>query len=104
MAVVSQVLAGRYRLLAPIGEGGMAVVYRAHDDVLDRDVAVKVLHAGHAHDPDFIRRFRREARHAAPLHHPNIVAIDDIGVDPAMGNDFIVMQLVAGNGPPCRAP
>src|SRR6187200_1051616 len=96
MAVMTQVLADRYRLLETIGYGGMGIVYRAHDEVLDRDVAVKVLHPRYAHDPDFIRRFRREARHAASLHHPNIVTIYDTGIDPESVSDYIIMQFVDG--------
>lgn len=74
----------------------MAVVYLAHDELLDRDVAIKVLRPGLAEDPAFVDRFRREARHAASLHHPNIVTTHDTGVDPDTGSDFIVMQLVDG--------
>jgi eukaryotic-like serine/threonine-protein kinase len=88
------VLAGRYRLLGLLGEGGMAVVYRAHDDVLDRDVAVKLLRRQYATDADFVRRFRQEARNAASLGHPNIAPVFDTGVDD--GREFIVMQLVDG--------
>ena len=91
-----RLLGGRYRLLDTLGEGGMAVVHRAHDDMLDREVAVKVLRPAHASDPEFVSRFRREARHAAGLHDPRIVTIHDLGVDPATGADYIVMQLVDG--------
>jgi serine/threonine-protein kinase len=91
-----RVLAGRYRLLEMIGQGGMAVVHLGHDELLDRDVAVKVLRPGFADDPEFVDRFRREARHAASLHHPNIVTIYDTGIDPETGSDYIVMQLVDG--------
>jgi eukaryotic-like serine/threonine-protein kinase len=96
MVLTERVLAGRYRLLGILGQGGMAVVHQAHDELLDRDVAVKVLRAGYAEDPEFVSRFRREARHAASLHHPNIVTIHDTGVDPETGSDYIVMQLVDG--------
>ena len=96
VVLTERVLAGRYRLLEMIGQGGMAVVHLAHDELLDRDVAVKVLRPGFAEDPEFVDRFRREARHAASLHHPNIVTIYDTGIDPEMGSDYIVMQLVAG--------
>jgi serine/threonine-protein kinase len=90
------VLADRYELLERIGDGGMAVVHRAHDRLLERDVAVKVLRAAFAEDPDFVHRFRLEAQHAAALHDPRIVTIFDVGLDPASGADFIVMQLVEG--------
>ena len=96
MAPPGRVLADRYRLLEPIGEGGMAVVHRGHDELLDRDVAIKLLRAAYAEDPAFVRRFRSEARHAAALHDPRIVTIFDGGVDPTTGADYIVMQLVHG--------
>ncbi|MBA2719730.1 MAG: serine/threonine protein kinase, partial [Chloroflexi bacterium] len=96
MITTGRVLGGRYRLLEAIGEGGMAVVHRAHDDLLDREVAVKLLRPAFASDPDFVGRFQREARHAASLHDPRIVTIHDLGVDPATEADYIVMQLVDG--------
>ncbi|HET7471512.1 MAG TPA: serine/threonine-protein kinase [Candidatus Limnocylindrales bacterium] len=96
MLASTQLLAGRYRVLDPVGEGGMAIVYRAQDELLGREVAIKVLKPAQAADPDFVERFRREARHAAQLHHPNVVTIHDLGTDPATGADYIVMQLVHG--------
>ena len=93
--LTGHVLDGRYRLLEVIGQGGMAVVYRAQDEMLQRDVAVKVLRPAFASDEAFIERFRREARNAASLHDPTIVTIHDTGVD-AVGGDFIVMSLVEG--------
>ena len=96
VVLTERVLAGRYRLIEMIGQGGMAVVHLAHDELLDRNVAVKVLRPGFAEDPQFVDRFRREARHAASLHHPNIVTIYDTGLDPDTGSDYIVMQLVDG--------
>ncbi|HVL54806.1 MAG TPA: protein kinase, partial [Vitreimonas sp.] len=87
-------LAGRYRLLHVLGEGGMAVVHRAVDELLDREVAVKVLREQYAADPDFVARFRQEARNAAALTHPNIAAVFDTGVDGPV--EYIVMQLVDG--------
>ena len=75
MLMTERVLAGRYRLLSIAGQGGMAVVHLGHDEVLDRDVAIKVLRPAFAEDPEFVNRFRREARHAAALHHPNVVTI-----------------------------
>ena len=92
--MTGRVLAGRYRLFDALGEGGMAVVYRAHDELLDRAVAVKVLRPAFAADPEFVGRFRQEARNAASLHHPNIATVFDTGTDD--GVDFIVMQLVEG--------
>ncbi|MDP8978350.1 MAG: protein kinase, partial [Actinomycetota bacterium] len=72
----------------------MAEVYLGHDRVLERDVAVKVLHGRHAEDPTFVARFRREAQAAARLSHPNVVAVYDTGEDG--GRPFIVMEYVAG--------
>ncbi len=85
-------IAGRYRLEAPIATGGMATVWRATDTVLTRPVAVKVLHAHLAADPEFVARFRREAVAAARLTHPSIVAIYDTSADP----ESIIMELVDG--------
>ena len=89
-----RVLGGRYRLLEVLGTGGMATVYRASDEVLDREVAVKVLSPQYAADPGFLARFEREARHVAGLSHPRIVTVFDCGVDGT--TPFIVMELVAG--------
>ncbi len=84
----------RYRLLALLGEGGMAAVYRAEDTVLGRPVAVKVLRASLAKDQAFLARFRDEARSAAALSHPNLVATYDVGQD--AGYYYIVMEYVDG--------
>jgi serine/threonine protein kinase len=72
---------GHYRIVEKIGAGGMGEVYRAHDERLDRDVAVKVLHASVAQDADRLARFEREAKAVAKLDHPNILAIHDFGTD-----------------------
>jgi eukaryotic-like serine/threonine-protein kinase len=87
-------LGGRYELGRQLGAGGMARVYLAHDRVLDRRVAVKVLSEPYASDPQFVERFRREASAAAGLNHPNIVAVYDRGE--ADGSYFIVMEYLAG--------
>ncbi|TMM15018.1 MAG: hypothetical protein E6F96_13325 [Actinobacteria bacterium] len=81
MARIQEVLLGRYQLLDVLGRGGMGVVYRAADRVLDRTVAVKVLAGERAEEPTFVTRFEREARAAAALSHPNIVAVYDSGRD-----------------------
>jgi len=95
MAVTgSRVLAGRYVLLDVLGTGGMATVWRARDQVLGREVAVKVLSPQYAADPGFLARFEREARHAARLSHPRLVTVFDSGLDGTSA--FIVMELVAG--------
>ncbi|TVR27458.1 MAG: PASTA domain-containing protein [Nitriliruptor sp.] len=87
-------LGGRYVLREEVGRGGMAVVHRAHDTVLDREVAAKLLHPHLATDPSFLARFRREARAAAALTHPNIVAVHDWGEHEE--GAFLILQLVEG--------
>ncbi len=83
-----------YRLLEQIGAGGMGVVYRAHDEHLDRDVAVKVLPTGVLADDDARQRFRREAHALSRLNHPHIATVHDF--DTQDGVDFLVMELVTG--------
>ncbi len=93
-----RVLSERYELLQPLGRGGMGVVYRARDRELERIVAVKVLPAQMLRDEDFRARFRREARAAAGLSHPNIATVYDIGEDTEGGEPvpYLVMELVEG--------
>jgi serine/threonine-protein kinase len=88
-------LNNRYQLLDLLGSGGMAVVYRAHDRMLERDVAIKVLRESFSSDPAFRDRFHQEAKAAANLSHPNIVTIHDFGFD--AGRLFIVMEYVPGD-------
>jgi len=85
---------GHYRIVEKIGEGGMGVVFRAHDERLDRDVAIKVLPESVAQDPDRIGRFEREAKAVARLDHPNILAIFDFGADE--GVTYSVTELLEG--------
>jgi beta-lactam-binding protein with PASTA domain/predicted Ser/Thr protein kinase len=85
---------GRYRVISRLGSGGMADVYLAHDQLLGRQVAVKILHHHFAEDQEFVERFRREASSAAGLSHPNIVAIFDRGE--WNGTYYIAMEYVAG--------
>ncbi|MDQ3861696.1 MAG: protein kinase, partial [Actinomycetota bacterium] len=92
---VLQVVDTRYRAIELLGSGGMAEVYLAHDAVLDRDVALKVLSRRYAEDDEVIERFRSEARSAAALSHPNIVSIYDRG-ETEDGTYYIVMEYVAG--------
>ena len=92
--MVGDVLAERYELEELVGSGGMSSVYRAHDRVLDRTVALKVLHQRLAEDDDYVERFRREARMVAGLLHQNIVTVIDRGED--RGCPFIVFEFVAG--------
>ncbi|MCS7011891.1 MAG: protein kinase [Anaerolineales bacterium] len=89
-----QILNGRYEIVELLGKGGMAVVYRARDLMLERQVAIKVLREDYSRDPSFQERFRLEARAAANLSHPNIVTVHDFGLD--QGRLFIVMELVLG--------
>jgi tRNA A-37 threonylcarbamoyl transferase component Bud32 len=85
----------RYRLIRQIGSGGMAEVYLAYDEFLQREVAFKVLDRKYAEDKEAIERFRREARSAASLHHPNIVATHDRG-ETEGGTYYIVMEYLEG--------
>ena len=84
----------RYQIIKTLGEGGMANVYLAHDTILDRNVAVKVLRGDLATDEKFVRRFQREALSASSLSHPNIVEMYDVGEDD--GQYYIVMEFVDG--------
>jgi len=90
-----QTVAGRYVVEDVLGRGGMATVYLARDEELERPVAVKVLARHLADDPSFRDRFVREARHAAQLSHPNVVQIFDAGEDE--GDPYIVMECVEGH-------
>ena len=94
MSLVPGTRIGPYEVLASLGAGGMGEVFRAKDTRLGRDVAVKVLPAGFAHDADRRARFEREARAVAALSHPNIVAIHDTGLHESQ--IFVVMELLAG--------
>jgi tRNA A-37 threonylcarbamoyl transferase component Bud32 len=93
MAVESRLL-GRYELGRVLGSGGMAEVFEGHDQLLDRRVAIKVLHPQYARDPSFVERFKREARAAASLAHPCVVGVYDTGEQ--NGTHFIVMEFVEG--------
>jgi serine/threonine-protein kinase len=88
------ILNNRYQLEERLGTGGMAVVYRSRDLMLERPVAIKILRENFSDDPDFRERFRQEARAAANLSHPNIVTVHDFGLD--AGRLFIVMEYVPG--------
>ncbi len=90
------VLGDRYTLLEVLGDGGMARVYLARDNVLDRDVALKVLREQYADDEAFVERFRREARSAASLNHPSIVQVYDQGRAQEDGTYYIAMEYVPG--------
>src|SRR5437588_1022218 len=104
MTVLGTLLGGRYRLDARIGRGGMSTVYRAFDSVLERPVAIKLMHREIASDSDQLERFRREARAVAQLNHPHIVTVIDAGEDlPPDGSGnagqstpYIVLEYVEG--------
>jgi eukaryotic-like serine/threonine-protein kinase len=87
-------IADRYELEELVGTGGMSSVFRAHDTQLERRVAIKILHAHYADDPEYLERFRREARAVARLSHPNIVTVIDRGDDD--GRQYIVFEHVEG--------
>jgi serine/threonine-protein kinase len=92
--VSEEVIAGRYELLELVGRGGMSTVWKAQDRLLDRTVAIKVLHEQFTQDEEYVERFRREARSVAQLSHPNIVTVIDRGEDG--GQQYIVFEYVAG--------
>ena len=94
MAVRDQVIAGRYELKSVVGTGGMSSVYCAFDTLLERNVALKILHDRYGGDEEYVERFRREARAVAQLSHPNIVTVIDRGEED--GKQFIVFELVEG--------
>src|SRR5215472_14607545 len=85
---------GPYEIVAPLGAGGMGVVYRARDTRLEREVAVKVLPDAFANDPNRRARFEREAKAVAALSHPNILSIHDFGTHDNI--TFAVMELLEG--------
>src|SRR3982750_3957712 len=91
---VGTLLSGRYRLDAEVGHGGMSTVYRAFDTVLERQVAIKLMHREIASDSDQLERFRREARAVAQLNHPPIVTVIDAGEDDTP--PYIVFEYVEG--------
>ncbi|KLU64653.1 serine/threonine-protein kinase PrkC [Desulfosporosinus acididurans] len=91
---MSKIFGGRYEVLERIGAGGMAIVYKAKDQLLNRVVTIKVLREQFATDEDFIRRFRREAQAVASLSHPNIVSVYDVGKEG--DTEYIVMEYVEG--------
>ena len=94
MSLVGKMLGGRYELLEKIGEGGMAVVYKAKCHLLNRYVAIKILRPELVENEEFLARFQRESQSAASLSHPNIVNIYDVGQED--GIHYIVMEYVNG--------
>ena len=94
MGTSERTYGGRYAVIERVGSGGMAEVYRARDELLGREVALKVLHERFSQDRSFVERFKREAQAAANLNHPNIVSLFDYGADD--GAYFIVMEFIDG--------
>ncbi|HTS72680.1 MAG TPA: protein kinase, partial [Gaiellaceae bacterium] len=92
--LIGTVFDGRYRIIRKLGAGGMADVYLAEDQELGRRVAIKILNDRHAADEQFVERFRREAKNAAGLSHPNIVSIYDRGT--AEDTYYIAMEYLEG--------
>ncbi len=93
--MASRILSGRYELLEKIGDGGMAVVYKGKDKLLNRFIAVKILRPEFTKDATFVENFKRESQAAAGLSHPNIVGVYDVGRE---GNiNYIVMELIEGD-------
>jgi eukaryotic-like serine/threonine-protein kinase len=92
--LIDRMFDGRYRITRKLGAGGMANVYLAEDQELGRRVAIKILNERHANDDQFVERFRREAKNAAGLSHPNVVSIYDRGE--AEGTYYIAMEYVEG--------
>ena len=92
--MIGELIAGRYELHELVGAGGMSNVFRAHDRLLERSVAIKVLHEHYSADEDYVERFRREARSVAQLAHPNIVTVIDRGEED--GRQYIVFEYVEG--------
>src|SRR5512142_1767385 len=93
-ALIGSLFDGRYKVVRRLGSGGMANVYLAEDQELGRRVAIKILNDRHAHDEQFVERFRREAKNAAGLSHPNIVSIYDRGEFD--GAYYIAMEYLEG--------
>lgn len=96
--MIGKILGGRYEIIEQIGGGGMALVYKAKCQLLDRFVAIKVLKDEFVNDEEFVRKFRRESQAAASLSHPNIVNIYDVGVENNGNNQiyYIVMEYIKG--------
>src|SRR5580700_9849218 len=94
MALISGAKLGPYEIQAPLGAGGMGEVYRARDSRLSRDVALKILPASLARDPERLHRFEQESRAVAALNHPSILAIYDVGQSD--GSPWLVTELLEG--------
>src|SRR5213594_3196545 len=105
MTIIAGTKLGRYEIISQLGAGGMGEVYRARDEKLNRDVAIKVLPATLSQDADRLRRFEQEAQAAGALNHPNILSVYDVGTHD--GAPYVVSELLEGetlrerlDGPP----
>src|SRR6266480_5077406 len=85
---------GKYEVIEIIGKGGMGVVYKAMDNLIERLVAIKMMTGGFAENPDLLKRFQREAQSAGTLQHPNIVIIYELGTHD--GNPYMAMEFISG--------
>src|SRR5206468_6172682 len=94
MTILPGTRMGRYEIRSKIGEGGMGEVYRARDEKLNRDVAIKILPAAFSEHPDRLRRFEQEAQAAGALNHPNILAVFDVGMHDEA--PYVVSELLEG--------
>jgi eukaryotic-like serine/threonine-protein kinase len=92
--MADELIAGRYELEEQVGSGGMSKVFRAHDRLLERTVAIKILHEHYSQDEEYVERFRREARAVAQLTHPNVVTVIDRGEHD--GRQYIVFEFIDG--------
>ncbi len=94
--LLGSLIEGRYRILSLIGQGSAGSVYRAKQELIGREVAVKVLHDYLVSDDEFVKRFKQEAKAASRLSHPNIIAIYDFGIVPLGNRPYIAMELLDG--------
>ena len=96
MDLIGKVIGNRYEILTEVGNGGMATVYKAKDNILNRLVAIKILKDEFTTDQEFVKRFNTEAQSAARLTHPNIVSVFDVGYEEEYNIYYIVMELIKG--------
>ena len=96
MDLIGKVIGNRYEIITEVGDGGMATVYKAKDNILNRLVAIKILKDEFTTDQEFVKRFNTEAQSAARLTHPNIVSVFDVGYEEEYNIYYIVMELIKG--------
>jgi eukaryotic-like serine/threonine-protein kinase len=93
--MIGSVLVDRYEIIEVIGEGGMGVVYKAKHALMDRTVAIKMLHEDYASNPNALKRFEQEAKAVSSLNHPNILGVYDFGTN-EKGQPFLVTEFLVG--------